>query len=960
MSSEAAGRTAPAGGPPGDQPGGAFVGRVREREELLGLLAEARAGRGHAAFLEGDPGIGKTRLAREVAREGARLGARIAEARCSPALSGLPFEALREAGGWPAAELLEGAGGAEQVADDVRRPERVAAALVNDANSSGLVLIFDDLQWADRDTVALLGALARAARSSRVLIVGTYRGSDLGPEHPLSPMLASLHRDRLARRLHLGPLTADETAELATGLLAELASETLAQTIHARSEGNPYYVEEIAWNVRQVRGAGRRGAPAGDEVFDGALVPEGIAELIEQRLSRVSRECKDVLEAGAVMGRALKPEMLGGIAGARIETVLALLDEAVGARLVVAESEDAAAFGFAHGLIRDVLYQQVAPGRRASLHRAAADVLLAQSDAAATAGEACHHLLRAGPLASRAELLERSLAAGRAALDTYAFETAAEHLTRAEGYLHPDDPQVPDVLRDLARAQAGTGDAEAGVSTYERAVAAASEPCDRAGLRLEGARVLTRYGRFREAIPLLEQARASTPGDDDLRAAVETELARCLVWTHRTEEADRLLAPLSAYADERGGAALRASVLTVRADWCSATGDMRKAAEQYAAAAELAFEAGDVRLAATDLHLAASFNLQLGRADLGLALSSRAVEAAERCHDLPTLVEAHAIRAVVFAMSGSWETALEEIERGRVAGSALGRQPLMALQLTTAPWQIAWWRRGVEDETDPLLATIREGTLPRPSYEPLRSLFLARALVRAGREEDARAALRPLLGLLPAERPPQNVDAWLMGSFYLAAALCDLGDAKEIERRYRALSEHGTVFVPFALPALELGRMSSVLGRTDEALGWFSRGRDLANTAGARVLAVLAGYEEGALRLRRGADGDAAEGRRLLVEAAEAFGELGMPWYAEDARRLVAVAEGTFRVGSLTARETEILRLLASGLTNRAIAERLVLSEHTVVRHVANIFHKLEVSTRAAATAWASQAGLVE
>jgi DNA-binding CsgD family transcriptional regulator len=227
-----------------------------------------------------------------------------------------------------------------------------------------------------------------------------------------------------------------------------------------------------------------------------------------------------------------------------------------------------------------------------------------------------------------------------------------------------------------------------------------------------------------------------------------------------------------------------------------------------------------------------------------------------------------------------------------------------------------------------------------------------------GRPAAALEAIAPVARMVARQAPSVGRDAWVVGASLIASACADAGDAEKAAEWYEPLTPFASQFAPNTIPALELGRICVLNARWDDALAWLDTAREMAARVEGRPFAALAAYESGRAYAGRGTDGDAPRAQAAFAEAASMFDTLEMLRYAASARHEAEVAAGTYRAGGLTPRETEIVRLIALGHTNRAIAERLVLSENTVIRHVANIFNKLGVENRAAATAWAARAGI--
>ncbi|MDE3095661.1 MAG: AAA family ATPase [Chloroflexota bacterium] len=951
-----------------------LVGRGRELARVQAALDGAAAGRGSVVLIEGEPGIGKTRLAHEAAARAARRGFTVLEGSCLVTASGLPFAPLRDAlsrrtRDAPALAALPPlpvpVQPARDAADDAYEHRRaVAEFLAGLGETMPVLLVLEDLQWGDLDTVALLPLLARAVRDARCLVVGTYRASELVTGHPLAEVAADLHRARLATRLHLPPLTEAETHELATRILPAEPASAATRELHRRTGGIPFFVEEILLDLVD-RGQALPAPAALDGAGSPPPIPEGVSEAVTWRLGRLSARTRQMLELASVLGQRLDfGRFLAAQPDVHPAALLSLLDEAIDARVLVEvpQADDARAYAFVHDLMGEVVYAGIPPSRRAQRHRRVADALSRPGIDATNAAEICHHLLLAGPLATRAEILGAAWAAACHAMDLYAFDSAAAHLRTAAGCAAPgNDPSPASIARHLARALAASGDLTRAVPEYDRALALLAPDADadeRVRLRLEVAQELRRVSLDTDAIRYLEQALADTPrASVDTAISVQVELGRCLLWTGRFDEGGRLIAAAVAASATNADPAIRARARYAHADWCARSGDFRSAAQQADGAAQFALEAGDPRSAGAALVSSATWWLQMQEVEEGLSRAARALELAGACRDLTTLTEARSLRALVHCMRGQWMECDAELAAGRDAAAGLRRLPHLSAYLTFVGWQQTLWR-GSDDDIGALEAALPAAPLP-PVYELARSFFLCRLYVRKGDIEGARAALAPSLRLLPAAPPPGLVDGWIMGVSQVLGGLCDVGDRIAAAEWAGRLQPHGALIVPFASPALELGRAAALNGRWDESLAWLARAQQSALVHHAGPYAALAAYEIGLVYGRRDAAGDAAASRRYLREAMRAFGHLEMRWYEQRAAEAIEAPVSGAACSPLSRRETEILRLVAGGKTNRAIAEALVLSERTVATHIAHIFGKIGVDNRSGATAWAFRTGLV-
>jgi DNA-binding SARP family transcriptional activator len=373
-----------------------FVGRNAELARLRALRMDD-PGTVRVALIAGEAGSGKTRLAARFAVESANEGTTVFYGTCAEQAL-VPYE--------PFAEAVASPG--ELGIDAAVVEERLAAA-----SGTRVLLVLDDLQWADRATLALLGRVVRGVLSERLAVIGAYR-EDQAEAH-LYGALADLRRSCHVDRIELGGLALEEVAALIGGAFETSAAAAKANAIHDRTGGNPFYVRELARHVAE-----RPGTAFVD-------VPEGIRDVVRARIERLSAECTDALAAAAVIGESFDVTLLGAVCGRDQDGLLANLEDVVDAGL--AEEVAAGRYRFAHALTRDAVYAGLGPGRRARLHRAAATALADRG--AGLAEIALHRCEGATDRDEVDEAVELAAGAAQAALDEGAYEQAVALLTRA-------------------------------------------------------------------------------------------------------------------------------------------------------------------------------------------------------------------------------------------------------------------------------------------------------------------------------------------------------------------------------------------------------------------------------------------------------------------------------------------------------------------------------------------------
>jgi DNA-binding SARP family transcriptional activator/tetratricopeptide (TPR) repeat protein len=526
-----------------------FVGRRRELERLRASWGGVQMHRNRRiVMIAGEPGIGKTRLAHEFASAALAAHATVLVGRCSeePMAPFEPFtEALAQAGNGDALQP----GDTDDIGARHRLFDNVDAALTGLAARAPLLLVIDDFHWADRGTLLLASFLLRSTRTGPILVLGTYRDTELGRHTPLTAALAELVRNGALDRIDLRGLPLDDVARLTRSVLG---SDEIAPRVHARTDGNAFFVEEV------LRGLAEPGPQ---------LVPESVRHAVGVRLSRMGDDANELIAAAAILGLEHDARALEATAGLAPDAAETALDEVLRARLV-RPAATAQRFEFTHALVREVVHDECNVLRRARLHRRAAEALSAL-------GEDRHleeigmHLFEAASAADAqraAEMLER---AGRRALDRLAYEDAAERFDRALDALQlagAEDQSGPVLLaQGDALARAGEPDAARASFTAARTLALRRtdpELLANAALGFAGLGIAI-VGLDAQAIARLEEA-LDRVADAALRSRLQARLAVELYYAPDRARSEALSAEAVATAEESGDAVALASALGAR------------------------------------------------------------------------------------------------------------------------------------------------------------------------------------------------------------------------------------------------------------------------------------------------------------------------------------------------------------------------------------------------------------
>jgi DNA-binding SARP family transcriptional activator/class 3 adenylate cyclase len=481
---------------------GTFIGRFDTVAALETEWKMVRERGLRVVVLAGEPGIGKTRLVREFARATHERGATVLAGSCHED-SFVPYQPFVEALRHyivccPPAELavqvtprraqlaailpeLEDSRspygptglGAEQ--ERFRLFEAVSSLLADAAHLRPLVLFLDDLHWADQPSLLLLRHLARSAKSAPLMVLGTYRPVEVGEEHPLAEALAELRRSRTVERLSLSGLGEAEVAELIAGRTGQQAPRGFVLRVAERSEGNPFFIEELLHDV---------GAESDWDVAAGG-VPDSVRDLLLRRLRGLGDDCRKALSVAAVAGRDFELEVLERVLEHPRDRLIDLIEEAIDADVLVEPARSVGRLSFSHALFRETIYEQLSATRKAAIHgRIATAIEEAPTDRPdERAGTLAYHYRAAGELRKAFDYHRR---AATAAERVHAQETALENLDGAivAGEMLGMTAATQETIRDLYRARAWTlrllGEPERVLADLEHALEGARAAGDRA------------------------------------------------------------------------------------------------------------------------------------------------------------------------------------------------------------------------------------------------------------------------------------------------------------------------------------------------------------------------------------------------------------------------------------------------------------------------------------------------
>jgi DNA-binding CsgD family transcriptional regulator len=931
--------------PPSSAAGQPLFGRSAEMETLLGLLERTEQGLGAAAFIRGEAGIGKTSLAVVLADQALARGFRVLQGAASELERDRPFGALAQAfeiGSHSSdheradiARLLLGEG-AGPVREAGRPPEvrfRLIEAFVSLTERLGLagpvLVVIEDLHWADPSTVLALDHLGRRLAHLPVVVVGTYRPS---------PRPADLGRvvDHLAGQgaLHLllGPLDDSAVASLVEDVAGAPPGPELLSAA-AGAAGNPLFVTEL---VRELKAEGALRIVGGVADVEGRVVPPSFQLLVLRELSLLPEPTLHVLRVASIMGTSFSMADLATVLGRRPSDILHALDEAFTAN-VLDQAGDSLAFR--HELVREAVYLDLPPAVRRGLHHQAGRALAA---AGATAFQVATHMSRGAELGDvdAAEWLRR--AAGEAAPRAPA--VAVELLRRALELAPAGHSYRDAVTAELVEALLWSGRLPEAVELARQVLGRDQDAQRRNAVQLSILLALLIEGQLEEASREIESAVEAFEGDERQRLGLDVQAALVRLFSGDAEGARAAAEDALGRADRLGADALRQQAYSVIGLAAFLAGAINRAIEATTLALERAGPLSIVAHGFEPHFFLGSALIEADRLDEADRVLREGQRIAEELGMTWQLAQYHGQIGLQRMSAGEWDDAIAELEAAVVAAEETGVAAVFYLALMA-------------------VVAVHRGSL----------VLAASHVARAEREVASGARL--------------GADAAMWASALLqeargdhAAALSTLEAAWQLDRTLGFRSQYVRLGVDLARLAVAAGRPELAPG-VAEAMEEAAAVNPAPSWRGsALVCRGLAEADAGALRAAVQAYRESprlAERAWALVEAGVAMGRAGrreeaMAWLMEGldgceelgavrdvARAGAALRQLGVRRGrrgsrrrpptgwdSLTPTELEVVRLVAEGLTNAEIGGRLFISGRTVESHLSHVFAKLNIASK--------------
>ncbi len=985
----------------------AFVGRADALTRLHAALeATTRPGPRRIALVAGEPGIGKTRLAAEFCVAAHAAGATVLLGRCDEEalLPYQPFvELLRYYVAHSEASTLTGQlgrGGPEIArlvpelrervpgigeplsgdpeSDRYRLFDGVCTFLENIAGGRPLVLLLDDLHWADKPTLLMLRHIVRSAEAAALMVVGTYRETDLDRQHPLTEVLADLRREPGHERILLRGLDVAETEALLQTVAPHEVSpgtQAFAEAVHRETEGNPFFLHEIVQHFKETGTIYERDGLWRSDVasIEELGIPEGVKDVVGRRLSRLSADCQAVLSRAAVQGRDFELAVLEGMSNLDPDRLLDLLDEALAAGLVDESDGRAGHYHFSHALVRQALYSELNTTRRVRLHRQVGEALeaLGAGEKPERYGALAYHFCEAATSGVGEQAIRYSALAADGALEHRAYEetevVCRRALEVAEGHAGAERAGRAHLLALLATATHWLGDAGSAATIARDALALMDADTSAKHFFLAADALLWGSGqpfgvvdhenieRHLEAVRRLESA-----AEPQLLIDAHRNLSGLYYMGLQTAASEEHLDRAITLATERREPSVLSFLQADLGDRHWGRLDLVAARKALEKGVDLGREANDPRAQSKNYEFLGGVLHQLG----DVAALRHALQGFQ------TAVLAAGSTMWIVNANATWPAGLAWVEGDasafdRLNAAASERSEAMggtAAHLV-AEMQRVWQRRD-QGRLAEVWDVVEYWAKPFAG-SPTWAAPFARLQQAAGDIAGARETLREIAD----DGFGFSRDTTYLTSVASAADTCALLGAVEYAQTLYDLAfplahlnaDIATPAFSFGSVSQQLGMLASLMERYGDAERHFEDALAMNGRMGHRPALAKTKAEYAAMLLKRSGAGDGERARALATAAIVEAESMGMRPTVERAQEVLSSLGHPKRrayPAGLSEREVEVLRLVAHGLTNAQVAEALVVSQPTVASHLQSVFNKTGSPNRAAATRWFGQSGL--
>jgi len=985
-----------------------FVGRKQELALLTDASEAAQAQQGQMVMLAGEPGIGKTRTAQELALLAEEAGAQVVWGWCYEGEGAPPYwpwvDSLRTyiqrtdqallrnqlgEGAAPISEMvpellgiidgIEPAPALEPDQARFRLFDSIGGFLKRASEDSPLVVVLDDLHWADRPSLLLLEFIARQLEGSRILIIGTHRDTEAPPESPLGESLARFARLPAFQRLSITGLPPEDVSRFVHVETGVTAHERLLSTIHDHTEGNPFFLGEVVRYLAEqgplVEASVNSGEPGSStlEPMEEIGIPQSVRDVISQRLMRLTDPCNQALVTASVIGREFEFNLLTSLIDSTSEDeLLDLMDEAIAARIIEELPGRDARYSFRHALMQQTLMESISTGRKMRLHARIGEALEAAygNDPGGHTSELAHHFTQAASVLGIDRMIHYTLMAGERALATHAWAEAIGHFTRGleaknvdpDGRSPANDAEAAGLLFGLSRARS-------------------------ADLRFRPGYIAQIVANLRSAFQYHLEA-----GDNE-RAI---EIAQSPPRVPAGDRGGLVDVAEAALGIAPPGTVARGQLLA-NYGWLAAMeeNDYPAAKRSFQEALEIARDSGDLLLFQRTLAQAAQVDFYHRRFEEGIDTSKQILSISSSDLDMVTECAARYVYCIC-AMSIGTPPSSEELKAFNSVAEKLGDRLWLHLsywlpQRTTGlrgDWERAreFGVKGfsVAPGAPTLLSTLPQIELETGEFDRAEELFqqLSGRLSEYPANPTWQYAATVAVSGLTSFATGKPRDPAIPASFAevsisspyaipLFVSVTDTGralealvqgDVETCRSAYDALkTSSGRISLVVSVDRL-LGQLAAAIGDIPRAMEHFEKSLSFCSKAGYQPEYAWTCWAYSSALVARNDSGDRRRAEELLKEALTIATDLGMPPLLARVENLMPKTSGgtaPANPGGLTQREVEVIRLVSNGMTDREIGETLFISVKTVGNHLSNILNKTDSANRAEAASYANQHGLI-
>jgi class 3 adenylate cyclase/DNA-binding NarL/FixJ family response regulator len=970
------------------QPPTVMVGRESEKQLLSEAYEQAQQGSGNIVLIRGEPGIGKSCLAGTFAEAVAGETTWVVYGQCHETQGSPPFwpwlQILRNLqliddslglspaaifGDLAAAEKKQQGRSSSLLSSDIGSEQfllfsKIANVLAQYASQRTLVLVIDDLHWADKSSLLLLSHICRRLSQQAILVIGTYRDIEITRKHPLFESLGEISRQATLRRIALKGLSEQDV----TGFIEKTVSETLSpeilKSLYEKTEGNPLFVSEVA-RILQQENFNQASSQMAIEI------PEGIQEAIGRRLNQLSVQCNELLPMAAVIGRKFSLPVLNQLLPESEHIgLLETLEEAVNRGIIEQRQNTVAEFQFCHVLTRDILYDELSLAKKITLHRKVADalVLLGEGDSEVSAGEIARHYYHAIQGGQSDAAVDYAIEAAEHAIKLSAYDEARQYYELAMDIFNLDERRYAESKAEVYYR----------IAECIQAVGSPSQKtADACKLALDAARQSRQYEIFALAacrlvyverrpektgigLKTIEEAISYLPEDDlIIRADVLAYHAMSLCFNGCRGAAERVASEALSVAQRCGDKLVLCNSL------CMALLVLRGRPEKLSERIRLGEQAVDLTI---EIDRSSGHVLLVNDPREWLILTLQELGDMGRVkaliQQIDTSVEQHySFKGHYFAASananqalfeGRWqqaETLIEdaiELGSGRLDDSAEGVYGVQMFMLNRELGRL------------PMV----QGALKRMLANDNNAIW-APALLATYTELGLLDEARDIFEHLAANdfRPLGEGELFLTCLVYMIEACVELNDTDRASALYQRLVPYSGQMLPHATavshgPAdLYLGMMSSMMNHLDEAQQLFAKATALCEKSAPNMWQAHIKYRHAQVLKRHNFSGGRSIFDELVKQARATAQTMGMVNLLAKLEKL----EGDSSLENedpgcvLTRRELEVLQLIAQGKSNKNIASDFNRSLATVATHVRAILNKTHTANRTEAAAFAAE-----